>query len=384
MAGLYIHIPFCKKACHYCDFHFTRAVDQMGGIVDAMSKELEMQSNFLGDDTIHTLYFGGGTPSLLKAEHLRQLMRIVRLEYTLSANPEITLEANPDDLNPEKLQMFHDQGINRLSIGVQSFHDPFLKWMNRQHSSSQAINCFYQARKTGFKNISLDLIYALPYKNHAYWLQDLKQAITLGPEHISAYCLTIEPQTAFGKWLDKGKITPVNEDFAAEQFELLLELTAKYGYEQYEISNFAHPGYTSQHNSGYWKGEKYLGIGPSAHSYNGHSRRANKPNNALYMKCIAAGKIPFEEITLSKEDRINEYILTSLRTKWGCDLARLKSMYQTDLLQQHATQLGQLSAKGLIYQKEGCLVLTNRGRLLADKIAADLFVFAHEPLEVRN
>lgn len=376
MAGLYIHIPFCKKACHYCDFHFTQSVSQIDDMVDAIGKELEMQSDFLGRDTIYTVYFGGGTPSLLEAGHLKKLMRIIQFEYDLSSNPEVTLEANPDDLNPEKLQTLYDHGVNRLSIGVQSFHDPLLKWMNRQHNSAQAVETFYQARQAGFENISLDLIYALPHENHDIWLQDLRQITALRPEHISSYCLTIEPKTAFGNWLGKGKIDPIDEDFAAEQFEILLEVTDKYGYEQYEISNFAQPGYESQHNSGYWKDEKYLGIGPSAHSYNGNFRKANKPNNALYMKHIEEGKIPFEVITLSREDQVNEYILTSLRTKWGCDLELLKSKYETDLLQLHGTHLNRLSAKDLIYEEDGFLMLTNQGKLLADKIASDLFIFA--------
>ena len=343
-------------------------------MVDAIGRELEMQSDFLGRDTIYTIYFGGGTPSLLEAAHLKKLMRIIQLEYDLSSNPEITLEANPDDLHPEKLRTLFEHGVNRLSIGVQSFHNPLLKWMNRQHNSEQANDTFYEARKVGFENISLDLIYALPHENHDIWLQDLRQITELRPEHISSYCLTIEPKTAFGNWLSKGKIESIDEEFAAEQFEILLEITDKYGYEQYEISNFAQPGYESQHNSGYWKDQKYLGVGPSAHSYNGSFRKANKANNALYMKHIDEGKIPFEVITLSKEDQVNEYILTSLRTKWGCDLELLKSKYETDLLQVHSKYLNQLSAKDLIFEEDGFLMLTNQGKLLADKIASDLFI----------
>lgn len=374
MAGLYIHIPFCKKACHYCDFHFTQSVGQIDEMVDAIAKELITQSDFLGRDTIYTIYFGGGTPSLLEGPHLKKLMRIIQHEYSLSSNPEITLEANPDDLTDEKLGTFFDHGVNRLSIGVQSFKDERLKWMNRQHTAKEAIETFHLARSKGFENISLDLIYALPSDDHQDWLDDLKVISSLRPEHISSYCLTIEPQTAFGNWLKKGKIKAIDDDFAAEQFEILLEAMNKYGYDQYEISNFAQPGYESQHNSAYWKDEKYLGVGPSAHSYNGKFRKANVANNARYLKGTEDEKTPFEVINLTPEDQVNEYILTSLRTKWGCDLSLLKAKYQVDLLAEQEHYLNRLAGKDLIYEDEGFLVLTDQGKLLADKIASDLFI----------
>lgn len=374
MAGLYIHIPFCKKACHYCDFHFSQSLGQIDKMVDAIGQELIMQSDFLGRDTIYTIYFGGGTPSLLEGPHLKKLMGIIQSEYVLSSNPEITMEANPDDLDEEKLSTFFDLGVNRLSIGVQSFNDEHLKWMNRQHTNKEAIDTFHLARKVGFENISLDLIYALPGENHANWINDLKMMVGLRPEHISSYCLTIEPQTAFGNWLKKGKIKAIDEDFAAEQFEILLDTMAKYGYDQYEISNFAQPGYESQHNSAYWKDEKYLGIGPSAHSYSGKFRKANVANNAKYLKGIEEGKVPIEVITLSPEDQVNEYILTSLRTKWGCDLSQLKTKYGVDLLSKQEHYLKKLTTQDLIFEDEGFLILTDKGKLFADKIASDLFI----------
>ncbi len=374
MAGLYIHIPFCKKACHYCDFHFSQSLGQIDEMVDAIGEELIMQSDFLGRDTIYTIYFGGGTPSLLEGPHLKKLMGIIQSEYVLSSNPEVTMEANPDDLTEEKLTTFFNLGVNRLSIGVQSFNDKHLKWMNRQHTSKEAIDTFHLARKVGFENISLDLIYALPGENHENWLNDLEMMVGLRPEHISSYCLTIEPQTAFGNWLKKGKIKAIDEDFAADQFEILLDTMAKYGYDQYEISNFAQPGYESQHNSAYWKDEKYLGIGPSAHSYSGKFRKANVANNAKYLKGIKEGEVPAEVITLSPEDQVNEYILTSLRTKWGCDMSRLKTKYNVDLLSEQEHYLNKLASQDLIYEDEGCLILTNKGKLLADKIASDLFI----------
>jgi len=378
LAGLYIHIPFCKKACHYCDFHFTQSLKQIDEMVDAICMELEMQNDFLGNDTVYTIYFGGGTPSLLEERHMKKIMKLVNYEYRLSSNPEITLEANPDDLTKDKLDMLFSQGVNRLSVGVQTFHNEMLNWMNRQHNAEEAENCFYSAREAGFENISMDLIYALPADDNKLWYSDLQKMIRLGPEHISAYCLTIEPKTAFGNWLQKEIIQPIDEDRAAEQFEILVETLAKYRYEQYEISNFAQAGYESQHNSGYWKDEKYLGIGPSAHSYNGKFRKANVSNNAKYLKGMAEKKIPFEVMTLSKEDQINEYILTSLRTKWGCDLELLKSKYGIDLMQAHGNHLEKLAYQSLLFEDEGFIILTNDGKLLADKIASELFVYADE------
>lgn len=374
MAGLYIHIPFCKKACHYCDFHFTQSLKQIDEMVDAIALELEMQKDFLGNDIIRTIYFGGGTPSLLEDQHLKKLMKLINYEYDISSNPEITLEANPDDLSKEKLEMLYGHGVNRLSIGVQTFNDEMLKWMNRQHSVEEAEMCFYNARNAGFENISMDLIYALPADDNDLWLADLRKMVRLNPEHISAYALTIEPRTAFGNWLQKEIIQPIDEDRAADQFEIMLEVLSKYRYEQYEISNFAQAGYESQHNSGYWKDEKYLGIGPSAHSYNGKFRKANVANNAKYLKGMLDRKIPFEVITLSKEDQINEYILTSLRTKWGCDLELLKNKHGIDLMQEHGNHLEKLAYQSLLFEDEGFIILTNAGKLLADKIASDLFV----------
>lgn len=347
-------------------------------MVDALCLELEMQSEFLGKDSVYTIYLGGGTPSLLEHQHLKKIMKVIQYEYDLASNIEITLEANPDDLSPEKLEAFYSNGINRLSIGIQSFHNENLEWMNRQHTGDEAIEAVLNAREAGFENISIDLIYAVPAADHSIWEADLKQAIRLRPEHISSYCLTIEPRTAFGKWLEKGRIQEIDEDFAAEQFEILLDTMYRHGYDQYEISNFAQPGYESRHNSAYWKDEKYLGIGPSAHSYNGKFRKANVANNAKYLKGMEEGKIPFEVITLSREDQINEYILTSLRTKWGCSLDLLKEKYGVDLLMEHRDYLNKISLQDLIYEDERHLILTDSGKLLADKLASDLFVEAEE------
>ncbi|WP_421977656.1 radical SAM family heme chaperone HemW [Roseivirga seohaensis] len=375
MAGLYIHIPFCKKACHYCDFHFTQSLGQMDSMVNAICKELEMQADYLNGEAINTIYFGGGTPSLMSEDQLKRIMKQIQHTFNLASNPEITLEANPDDLDGDQLKSLYASGINRLSMGIQSFHEPHLKWMNRQHTAEQAEMCFYNARKAGFENISVDLIYALPHHNHEIWERDLMKVIHMRPEHISSYCLTIEPKTAFGHLVSKGKMKDVEEEYAAQQFEILTETLDRYGFEQYEISNFAQPGYESQHNGNYWKQEKYLGIGPSAHSFNGHFKQANVSNNAKYIKGINDGIIPFEKIILTKEDQINEYILTSLRTKWGCDTEWLKQKHKVDLLKMHEDYLMRIDYKGMIQVEDGCITLTNNGKLLADKIASDLFVY---------
>jgi oxygen-independent coproporphyrinogen-3 oxidase len=350
----------------------------MDDMIDAICQELKMQFHFLEREAINTVYIGGGTPSLMNEDQLKRLMRTIRYEHELSSNPEITLEANPDDLNPEKLDMLYSNGINRLSIGVQTFHDPHLKWMNRVHNAEEAQETFYESRKAGFENISLDLIYALPHDSHELWLADLKRIIRLHPEHISSYCLTIEPKTAFGKWVEQEKMPDVDEDYAAEQFEILLQVMEKHGYEQYEISNFAQPGYESQHNSNYWKQEKYLGVGPAAHSFNGKYKQANVANNAKYLKSIKEEMIPFEMMPMTREDQINEYILTSLRTKWGCDLELLKSKYDVDLLTSQEVYLRDLYNKAMLDIEDGFITLTNNGKLLADKIAADLFVYTEE------
>ena len=343
-------------------------------MVNAIGRELELQIAYLGNEKVNTIYFGGGTPSLLSDEQLRYLMKIIQYEFDISSNPEITLEANPDDLSNEKLESLFKNGINRLSIGLQSFHEDHLKWLNRAHTAKDSKECVIRARQSGFENISLDLIYAIPHDDHTIWKKDLSELIQLRPDHISSYCLTIEPKTAFGKWLEKGKIKEINEEYAAEQFEILLDETAKYGYEQYEISNFAQPGYESQHNSNYWKQEKYLGVGPSAHSYDGKNRQANVSNNAGYMKSLDQKLVPFELLELSQEDQINEYILTSLRTKWGCDLERVMDRYQVDLLRVHERTLTRFLDQGMIFIEDGFITLTNNGKLLADKIASDLFI----------
>ena len=374
MPGIYLHIPFCKQACHYCDFHFSTNARIKGELLQAMAGEILLQKDYLLGETVETVYFGGGTPSLLDAPELNFLLQTIIQTHTVSPDAEITLEANPDDLTPTKLRELRVIGVNRLSIGIQSFDEPILRYLNRSHSSETAIQCVGMAREAGFGNFSLDLIYAIPGLTEDAWKRNIEQTLRLNPPHISAYTLTIEEKTVFGNWLAKGKLKPVDETSAAEQLEILMEVLSSGGYRQYEISNFAFPGFESRHNSSYWKGKKYLGIGPSAHSYNQRSRQHNIANNHLYVQSLKEKKIPSETDVLSRSDLINEYILTSLRTDEGCDLAVLKGQFNYDLLTLFGKYLRELENHYLVSLQNGHLTLTQDGRLLADRISSDLFL----------
>lgn len=372
MAGIYLHIPFCRQACHYCDFHFSTQLSLKSRITDALVLEMQLQQDYLKGEKVETIYFGGGTPSLLSRQELDQLLNALVKTFPLAENLEITLEANPDDLTANKLKELKASGINRLSIGIQSFHEAHLQFMNRAHSAVQAGQCMPLAREAGFDNISIDLIYAVPAPDHSIWQEDLRKAMELKPEHISSYCLTIEPQTAFGNWLKKGKLEAIDDDFAAQQFELLLQSLQQAGYEQYEISNFCLPARYSRHNSSYWQQQAYLGLGPSAHSFNHSSRQFNIRNNSRYLKAIEAGQLPFEKEELSKENMINEYLLTGLRTKWGCSLSYLRQHYNYDLQLEQGRILEELLSQDLALLQEDKLILTDKGKLLADGIATQL------------
>jgi oxygen-independent coproporphyrinogen-3 oxidase len=373
MAGIYFHIPFCKQACHYCDFHFSTNQERKGEMVDALVRELELQKTYLGEEPVETVYFGGGTPSLLSVAEIETLLQAVAKNFTRVPAGEITLEANPDDLHAEKLVALRTAGVNRLSIGIQSFDDQVLHFLHRAHSASAAQQCLEQARAAGFNNISLDLIYAIPGQPVETWRENILRALSFAPEHISSYSLTIEEKTAFGKWAATGKLKAVEDDLAAAQLEMLVEMLDTAGYEQYEVSNFARPGYYSRHNSSYWQQKKYLGIGPSAHSYDGQSRQYNVANNHLYLRGLQADTIPFTREALTPEDVINDYLLTTLRTSWGTDLRKLRQEFQYDLQALHGPYLDTLCVESLAIVSGDTLRLTRRGKMLADKIAADLF-----------
>ncbi|MDX5348495.1 MAG: radical SAM family heme chaperone HemW [Hymenobacteraceae bacterium] len=373
MAGIYLHIPFCKQACHYCDFHFSTSVKYKAEMVQALCRELELRKDYLSGEQIRTIYFGGGTPSLLSGKELNSIFSTIFRNYAVFEDAEITLEANPDDLTAQKLQELRDAGVNRLSIGLQSFHEPHLRLMNRAHSATESRRCVELAQQAGFSNITVDLIYGVPHGNHDVWQQDLAQVFALGVPHVSCYALTVEPNTAFGRWSTKGRFTPATDEFAAEQFEILLQQMQQQGYVQYEISNFCQPGHESKHNSSYWRGTTYLGIGPSAHSFNGTSRQHNIANNAKYLKALAQNQVPAELEELTVQDRVNEYVLTTLRTIWGCDLQKVKEL-GIDLANEHDAYLQELQQKNLLRRENNIIYLTEKGKLLADQIALDLFV----------
>jgi len=377
MAGIYIHIPFCKQACHYCDFHFSTNVTKQRQLINAIGQELLAQQNYLGEEEISTIYFGGGTPSLLSSGEVIQVLNVLKDNYDVNPSTEITLEANPDDLTAEKLSDLKSVGINRLSIGIQSFDDTVLRFLNRAHNSDLAMRSFEYARKLGFDNISVDLMYAIPGQDLKAWEKNIDHLIALAPEHISTYSLTIEEKTVFGKWAAEKIINPRDNDDSATDLLLLIDKLEGAGYHHYEVSNFSKPGYISKHNSGYWKDEKYLGVGPSAHSYNGTERQYNVSNNHLYINSIEAGQIPATIEILTREDKINECLLTGLRTSWGTNLQTLLKNHQYDLLRIHSRYIQRLIDSNYALISDESLVLTKKGRLLADKIASDLFTMAY-------
>lgn len=373
MAGIYIHIPFCKQACHYCDFHFSTNTSNRHQLVKAIGTELTLQKTYLEGERINTIYFGGGTPSLLTWAELSSLFEILSSQYEIAPNAEITLEANPDDLTTEKIKDLKSAGVNRLSIGIQSFNDVVLKFLNRAHNSALAFESFRNARDHGFTNISIDLMYNIPGQDFNGWKESIGYALALNPEHISCYALTIEDKTAFGKWVAKKILTPLDNDSAATELTFLVEELEKAGFQQYEVSNFSKPGYISKHNSSYWRGHKYLGIGPSAHSYNGQTRQFNINSNATYARAIESGVVPATIEVLTRNDKINDWILTTLRTSWGTDLNKLKQEYEYDLLKNHGDYVQRLIDHNYASLTSESLILTKSGRLLADKIASDLF-----------
>jgi oxygen-independent coproporphyrinogen-3 oxidase len=373
VAGIYVHIPFCKQACHYCDFHFSTNLSDQEQLSAAICQEIEIRKDYLEGEEINTIYFGGGTPSLLTGIELGRIMQSIHNNFVVQQSAEITLEANPGDLTPAKLAELNSFGINRLSIGIQSFHDPVLRYLNRDHNAASAVASVENARAAGINNISIDLIYSIPNQSDDEWRSNIVKAIALKPEHISAYSLTIEPKTVFGNWASRKKLTPVDDDVAARQFEILVDELERAGYDHYEVSNFSRAGFYSRHNSSYWNGAKYLGVGPAAHSYDSTSRQSNVRNNATYVRSIADGKIPFEREMLTREDKINDYLLTTLRTSWGCNLHWLRDSLGYDVEKEHQKYLNDLLTLQFATYSNGLLTLTRKGKLMADKIASDLF-----------
>ena len=374
MAGIYIHIPYCKQACHYCDFHFSTNLNTKSDLIDAILKEIELQKSYLANETVETIYFGGGTPSLLNGEELSSILYCVHKYFRIDSNPEITLEANPDDLNHSKLKELQAVGINRLSIGIQSFNDRILSDFNRAHNSKMASDAVEMAQSLAFNNISIDIIFGAPGQSILDLKTDLNQAIALKTEHISIYGLTIEENTVFGKWEKQKKLTPLDEDIAAEHLEMIMETLSKAGYIQYEISNFCLSGFESKHNSSYWHGEKYLGIGPAAHSYNGKERQFNLAHNVKYIKQLKSNELPSTIELLTRTDQINEYILTQLRLKEGLNIIQLNEKHAFDLLDHRKSEIEQFSDLKMIEMEGDNLRLTSKGKLLADFITEKLII----------
>ncbi|MEQ8711889.1 MAG: radical SAM family heme chaperone HemW [Cyclobacteriaceae bacterium] len=374
MAGIYIHIPYCSKACHYCDFHFSTNLKSKKDMVNAIVRELELRVEYLQGETIETIYFGGGTPSLLSIEELQWLLGSIYDHFEVSNLPEITLEANPDDLSTDTLEAFRNAGVNRLSLGTQSFYDPHLQLLNRSHSAAQSIMSLELIQSAGFTNYSADLIYAIPHSDHSVWMDDIDQMLSFSPPHLSCYNLTVEEKTVLGKWTKTGKFVESEDGFAYEQLDMLMDRLSANGYEHYEISNFAKPGYHSRHNSNYWNNHNYLGLGPGAHSYNQSSRQYNISNNALYIKGIASGQVPAQIELLSPTDKINEAILTQIRTSAGIDLSQLVSQFGYDILHEQKAVLENLINRSYLEKSDNHLRLTRAGKFLADKITEDLFI----------
>lgn len=372
MAGIYMHIPFCKTRCIYCDFYSTTRSELKERYVDALCKELEMRADYLEGEPIETIYFGGGTPSQLSRQDFEKIFTTLSHTYGLDHCVETTLEANPDDLRPEYLQVLSDLPFNRISMGIQTFDDRTLKLLNRRHNASQAIRAVENCRNYGFNNISIDLIYGLPGENAERWAKDLQQALELAPAHISAYHLTYEEGTPIYNMLRQHRVSEVGEENSVHFFTMLIDTLQAAGYEHYEISNFCRPGQYSRHNTSYWKGVKYLGCGPSAHSFNDKSREWNCPSIDRYIAGMQAGNRPFEIEERDTPTRYNEFIITAIRTKWGASLANLRAefgdkyhAYCLDMARPHLES-------GRLENRDGALCLTRDGLFVSDGIMSDL------------
>ena len=373
MSGIYIHIPFCKQACHYCDFHFSTSMKKKDEMVLALAKEIELRKGESQYEIIETIYFGGGTPSVLTIDDIQFLINSVYEHYHVVENPEITLEANPDDLYNEIIIQYANSPINRLSIGVQSFFEDDLELMNRAHNSEEAKKCLEFATQY-FDNISIDLIYGMPNMSNEKWLQNIETALSFNIPHISSYALTVEPKTALHKMIKSGAIPTLDDDLAQQHFHILIDKLQENGFVHYELSNFGKPDYFSKNNTAYWLGKKYIGIGPSAHSYNGESRSWNIANNSLYLKAIAENKLPSETEILSKTDQYNEYIMTGLRTIWGVSLERIETEFGTKYLDYLHQQVEKYISDHLLEIENNVLKTTKKGKFLSDGIASDLFL----------
>jgi oxygen-independent coproporphyrinogen-3 oxidase len=380
MSGIYIHIPFCKKACTYCDFHFSTSLKYVDEMTDAICEEIIRKKSRITDQ-VGTIYFGGGTPSVLPSKGFEKIFNTITKHFSVSSDAEITIEANPDDLDAKKISELRQLPVNRFSIGIQSFFDEDLIWMNRAHNAGEAETCIKRSQDAGFENLSIDLIYGYPLLTDNKWLSNINKAIEFQTPHISAYSLTVEPRTALANAIKKGKQTPVNDEQSASQFIMLIDKLKEGRFEHYEISNFSKPGKYAVHNTNYWRGIPYLGIGPSAHGFSGTTRYLNIANNAAYLSELQSGKLAETIEELSLYDRFNEYIMTSLRTMWGTSLNKIEADFGKVFLADTIKSIKPFVEKNWLLNQDDHLVLTSDGKLFADHIASELFITEDDHLK---
>ncbi len=374
MAGIYIHIPFCRKLCSYCDFYHLISVSDYQPFINALLTEAAIRKDYIGNEKISTIYLGGGTPSLLSVSDIRRVLSGLGNLFSIDENCEISIEVNPDDISSDYLTDLKETNVNRISLGIQSWRDPDLKLLNRRHDAAQAAFALEETIKTGFKNITIDLIYGIPGLTLKDWSSNLDISFSYDIQHLSAYHLTIEPDTVFGKMKEKGLFSEVDENDSTSQFNMLIEKANKAGFTHYEISNFGKPGYFSIHNSNYWKQVKYLGLGPSAHSFNGYSRQWNVRDLKKYIKSVSSGAPMFEREDLDKRTRFNEYIMTSLRTMWGIDLDYVEKTFDKEGFDYIVNLAGKYVNYGLMKQDNKTLVLTNQGKMISDNVISELML----------
>jgi oxygen-independent coproporphyrinogen-3 oxidase len=374
MAGIYVHIPFCKKLCFYCDFYHVISVDNNSAFIDAMIREASLRKEYLGNEPISTIYFGGGTPSVFSIYDLGTILNQINIMFRVEEVCEITIELNPDDINQDYLKGLRNLNFNRVSLGIQSWRDQDLKMLNRRHNSAQAVTALNEILSAGFRNVTIDLIYGIPGMNLRDWESNLDFSFSFDIQHLSAYHLTIEPGTVFGNRLKKGELSEIDENESAAQFNTLIEKAGSAGFIQYEISNFGKPGYFSIHNSNYWKQVSYIGLGPSAHSFNGYSRQWNIRDLKGYINSINSGKPFFESEDLDRNKRFNEYIMTSLRTMWGIDLDYVEGMFEKEGYDYVVNLSGKFRNYGLMKLEKNSLVLTNQGKLISDNIISEFMM----------
>lgn len=382
MAGIYIHTPFCKSKCAYCNFFSLASESKINDYVEALKKEIVLRKNYLGDETVKTIYFGGGTPSLLSVKNIEEILELLNKNYEIISSPEITLEINPDTIDREKMSYLKQIGVNRMSVGIQSFDDDDLRYLGRRHDSKHAMQVLEDLKHTDFEKITLDLIYGMPTLTEEKWNKNLDIFFTTGITHLSAYALTVEPKTILGQRIEKGELQSVSEEETIRHYNILVERTKENDFEHYEISNFAKEGFRSQHNSIYWRDEKYLGLGPSAHSYDGNSRQWNISNLTKYIQLVGDEETQrrkdaesfYEKEILSTEDKFNEYVMTSLRTSWGCDIEKIERDYGKSYARHFLKNIEKYLENGEMLKENNTYFLSEEGKLFADGIAADLFL----------